>query len=54
MVWMAKVAEFMEHDIVPKILGDPHEIEVQIYVSFPGATAPVGDIILDPDLVVFK
>ena len=54
MVRMAEVAEFVEKDIVPKVIRKPHQIEVQVDVPFPRTTSPIRDIVLDTDLIVLE
>ena len=54
MIMMAKVAEFMKEDIVLKDLGQTYDVQVQVDVSFIGAAAPVGRVMLDCDLVICK
>ncbi len=54
MVRVAQMAELVEKDIVPQILRHSHKVKVEIDVPFSGATAPVGDVVFDPDLVIFK
>ena len=47
-----QVAEFVEHDVVAQVLGETHQVEVEIDVAELGAAAPVGGVVLDADLVV--
>ena len=41
MVGKTQVTEFMEDYVVTQILRDSDEIEIQVDIPFPGATAPV-------------
>ncbi len=41
MVRVAKVAEFMEKHIVPEFSRQPYQIEIQVDIPLPGATAPI-------------
>lgn len=46
-VGMPQVAEFVEYHIVPKVVREAHEVEVQVDIAFAGAAAPVRGIVLD-------
>lgn len=54
MVRVAKVAEFMEKHIVPEFFRQPYQIKIQVDIPFSRATAPVGNIMFDPHLVILE
>lgn len=53
-VRMSKVAEFVEEHIVPEFFRQPYQIEIQVDIPFSRATAPVGNIVFDPHLVILE
>ena len=53
-VRMVQMREFVQEDVVLQRHRDPHQIQVQIDVSFRGAGAPVGGVMLDDDAVELK
>lgn len=49
MVRMLQMAKLMQHHIIPEMLGDQHQSEIEIDIP-PGRTAaPVGTVVLDCD-----
>ena len=53
-VGMVQMRELVQENIVLQRFGNAHQVQVQIDVSFRGAGAPVGGIVLDDDAVVFE
>ena len=53
-VGMAKVAELVEDDVVPQLVREAHEVEVQVDVAFARAASPVRGVVLDVDGIIFK
>ena len=51
-VRMLQVAEFVEQHVVPEFVRQPHDIEVQVDIPFPGAAPPIRGVVLDADIVV--
>ena len=51
-VEVAQVAELVQQHIVAERSGQADKVEVQVYVPFCGAAAPVGGIVLDADAAV--
>lgn len=52
MVMMAKVAEFVEKDVVLKNAWQADDVQIQIDVSLCRTASPVGRIMLDRDTVI--
>lgn len=53
-VGVAEVAELVEDDVVPQLVREAHEVEVQVDVAFARATSPVRGVVLDADGIIFK
>ena len=53
-VGVAEVAELVEDDVVPQLVREAHEIEVQVDVAFARAASPVRGVVLDADGIIFK
>ena len=54
MIQMAKVAEFVQKDIILKDARKTDDIEIEIYIAFGRTAAPVSGIVLDCHPVVCK
>ena len=54
MIQMAKVAEFVQKDIILEDARKTDNIEIEIYIAFGRAAAPIGRIVLYRDLIVGK
>lgn len=53
-VGVAEVAELVEDDVVPQLVREAHEVEVQVDVAFARAASPVRGVVLDADGIIFK
>ena len=53
-VGVAEVAELVEDDVVPQLVRETHEVEVQVDVAFARAASPVRGVVLDADGIIFK
>lgn len=53
-VGVAEVAELVEDDVVPQLVREAHEVEVQVDVAFARAASPVRGVVLDVDGIIFK
>lgn len=53
-VGVAEVAELVEDDVVPQLVREAHEVEVQVDVALARAASPVRGVVLDADGIIFK
>ena len=53
-VGVAEVAELVEEDVVPQLVREAYEVEVQVDVAFARAASPVRGVVLDADGIIFK
>ena len=49
---VTEMAEFVDNHVITQVLRETHQIEVEIDIPFGGTAAPIGDIMLDADLIV--
>ena len=53
-VGVAEVAELVEEDVVPQLVRETYEVEVQVDIAFARAASPVRGVVLDVDGIIFK
>jgi hypothetical protein len=53
-VKIPEMAELVEDNIVPQFIGKVNQPQIQVNVALGGAAAPVAQVVLDENAVVFE